>query len=417
MAVVVGVGSVPAHANESPVAGLLKGAVTKVTPPEAAPILDPVTGLGSVRLDSAPGANRVKERGSVNARRAQGGSQSVVAGLGNETLKTASGDMALGGAAAECTQAANGPVHGATGVVKQGPAGSLRTAAGSLVSKVPAAPPAAFRVASTDPGTVVALNKQVRDPLGGMTSFGVNVDRAPGAGGLRPGSSGGDCLQAKDIATQVTEVAKVTKVAKDLDVDGITHGVPLDTVTGDRPLGSISNDLPIGSVTSGLPIAQRQRAHDGKIDTVTRLLGAVTNTTSALPQRAPVIAGLGNLLRQPVETSTKTGKTSGSQTGASQTGGLLTGGSKSGAPGQAPGRAAGSQDRVAGATDEPPAPAPVPAPNQGPLAGLFGGLPGLDRILPTSELPDGPAQPTKFSKNEPQGPVNTGDGPVEPETD
>jgi len=241
VAVMVAVTSAPAHAEgpAGPVAGLAMSAVAAVPAP-AADLARPVVDLPATTVDGI----LTTAQGTATVNRSKGGAQEAVAKLGKGVLKTANGDLAFSGITAKCTAAADGTISGVTQIVKGGP----------LSSVVPAAPAPGLRVPTNEPGVVLMLNKQVRDPLGGMTVSAVSIDSAPGTGGITRDLGVAKCLPSKQLAAQAG--AKVRELTK----------------------GKVA---PVGQRKAGDPIT----------DTVGGLLGALTGTAQ---NGLPVSGGLGN---------------------------------------------------------------------------------------------------------------------------
>lgn len=101
------------------------------------------------------------------AHRTRTGGHRSVTELGRRVTKTAGLTMSLSrtleGVAATCGSA----VHKAV------------PAAGPLIG-IPVAPTTDYKVPMHDPSAVILMNKQIRDPFGGMTSTGMSLDAAPG---------------------------------------------------------------------------------------------------------------------------------------------------------------------------------------------------------------------------------------------
>ncbi|GAA2609995.1 hypothetical protein GCM10010411_50490 [Actinomadura fulvescens] len=374
VAVAVGIGSVPAHANEGPVAQLLNNTVGQVAPPQAAPVLEPLTGLGASGKNGALPAGKTAPNGQ-GAQSGQGAQGGHHAKGGTRGTAGRPGEKALRVPGAGCAQGGGGPIRGATGIVRNGPAGAL-------ASKVAGARSAGQRAASADPGTGIALSKQVRGPLGGTTNAAASVGSAPKLAG--PGGDSGvvGCLRLKETVAEATEVAgtlPVGEVTHDLPVSGVARSVPVGDVTKSVPVGDVTGVLPVGKVAGGLQSARRAR--DGQSDPVTNLLGAVTGATSGtLPQGAPAVPGLGDpqrLLNGPTSRIGRIG----------------------GVPAEVSARAADGPPPAPGASGG-PASSGVPgegaAADEGGLSGLFGGLPGLQGLpLNAVKLPNVRSNPSK----------------------
>ncbi|MBO2452883.1 hypothetical protein J4573_37730 [Actinomadura barringtoniae] len=322
VAVMVAVTSTPAHAEgpAGPIAGLAMSAVAAVPSP-AADLARPVVDLPATTVDGI----LTTARGAATVNRSKGGAQDAVAKLGKGVLKTANGDVAFSGITAKCTAAADGTVSGATQILKGSP----------LSSVVPAAPAPGLRVPTSEPGVVLMLNKQVRDPLGGMTVSAISIDSAPGTGGITRDLGVARCLPAKELAGQAG--AKVR---------GLTKG----------------KVAPAGQRKAGDPVS----------DTVGGLLGALTGTAQ---NGLPISGGLGNpqgaLPQLPTDPASVSGEAAGVQGRVTDMVGQVT-------------QAAAPATGVAGA---------LPVGAQGGLSGLLGGLPGLGGILPVTALPVLPQVP------------------------
>lgn len=238
-AVVLTVSAVPAQASDGPVAYLAKDTVGKNVPAGAANVLNPAVKVPATTVDGVFSA----AQGSAHVHRAKGGAEEAVVALGKGLVKTAGADLAFTGISARCVTAADGTVRGVTTVVQ----GRLVGAAGAQASRlprlprVPATPPANFRVPTGDPGVIVMLNKQVRDPLGGMTVSGVSVDSAPGTGAAREFG-----------VAQCAPVKKITGAVQPRQLTGRRQGTDLVTdLVGGLVIAVFGNP----QVTStGLPV-------------------------------------------------------------------------------------------------------------------------------------------------------------------
>ncbi|MEU5877213.1 hypothetical protein [Spirillospora sp. NPDC047279] len=395
VALALGVASAPAHAADDPV-GAVKGAVGNVAPAPAADLLDPVTSeLSAVKVEGV----LATAKGTAGVKRAKDGSRSAVARLGKGVLKTADGDMAFAGVVAQCTAAADGTVRGVTRILGTGTAGA------ALPAGIPAAPPAGFRVPTADPGVVVMLNKQVRDPMGGMTVSAMTIDGAPGTGGVTRELGVTRCVPLERLSGQAagtTAAASGARTPRPIDVPppaplgGLTDGLPLNGVTEGLPINGMAAGLPVGQigrltevtqvtkstqVTKGLTGSQRRQSRDAVTDTVGGLLGTAAAHGAALPQvggltnpqgltgAVPAVPGIGKRARQAPVPATD----------------ALDGVTVAGHQVTAPVRTA-ADAAMTGAT------AGLPASQAG-LSGIFGGLPGLNGVMPATALPALPALP------------------------
>ncbi|MCW2938855.1 MAG: hypothetical protein JWN00_1840 [Actinomycetia bacterium] len=81
--------------------------------------------------------------------------------------------LSFAGLMARCSTTADGVVHGITTIT----GGKLGD------SPVPLSPVADYKLPLTEPGLGLTLNKQVKDPFGGMTVSAVSLESVPGGAG------------------------------------------------------------------------------------------------------------------------------------------------------------------------------------------------------------------------------------------
>jgi hypothetical protein len=164
----------------------------------------------------------------------------AVTQLSKGAIKQASLDMAYSRLTAKCATAANGTVRGATTIA----GGVLRNAAAGRTHKIPDNPPVGYKVPGTRPDVIVTLNKQVRDPLGGMTVSAVSVDSAPGAATSAAAAPGTAASVVRPRQYAVARCGPVRRVP--------SIGAPVVASTGSDVLGGITNQAHLPSEPSGM---------------------------------------------------------------------------------------------------------------------------------------------------------------------
>jgi hypothetical protein len=215
LAVLTALAATPAQArtDAGPAAYLIKGPAPRVLPAPVADALHPVV---SMRASTVAGVFSTAQ-GTASVGRTAGGGQNAVAQLGQGAIKAAGLDMTFSRLAAQCATASDGAVRGVTtitgGVL-------LRRAAAGAGPALPINPPPNFRVPGTDPGVIVMVNKQIRDPLGGVSVAAVSVTAAPGVTSIQPREFAvARCGGAARIAGRASVAQGVTRA------NGVTGGL------------------------------------------------------------------------------------------------------------------------------------------------------------------------------------------------
>ncbi|MQY05527.1 hypothetical protein [Actinomadura macrotermitis] len=229
----------PAYATDGPVGELNKKVANRTVPDKAAKLTDRT-------VANVTGATRKTADDAVSRRTEEAGPITEAGRTAAGALEPVGGRVALTGSAADCARAADGTARDVTKAAKA--AKHTGVAKALKDRKVPVA----GRRAS-DPGAMVALGRNLRDPLGGSTGAATGLVSAPGTGGLGD-ALGPDCnpvrgLTGKGGAAHDTGLpgvgTKPGQFTKDLNVGGVAvaPAAPADSRSRRREVVSPADGL------------------------------------------------------------------------------------------------------------------------------------------------------------------------------
>jgi hypothetical protein len=257
VAVLFAMAGTPAQASidDGPRAYFVQGPLGQMVPAQAA---DVTHSNVTMPPSKAYGLHMI-DKGTAFVHRAKDGAQEAAADLGGGAITHAGVGMRFSGITSQCVMTAGGAAQGTTTITD----GRLMGGALGKMPGLPANPPANYRVPVGKQGVGLVLNKQVRDPAGGMTVSAVSLDGARGEGAQEFAIA--QCRPFKLIGQRLRNGAgPLTGLMADLPTRGMHHGtevapgmLPVDPAAAPRQpfmaAGAMKDALPAGLGDTSLP--------------------------------------------------------------------------------------------------------------------------------------------------------------------